>query len=172
MSKWIPVLVRLEDLDLVTSYIGELEASRDDSHLDPMIELTHSGSDPAQVSLSEPTELDSRPSWDLEDLQRLAKGETATTSRWARALDVCASSPETYLPTSEVAKRSGMSIREWRDAPRKITRHLRVNYPNVPRESDGNAVWPLHAKSVPEHPGEVSWAISSEMARLWKEVRS
>lgn len=85
MSKWIPVLVRLEDLDLVTSYIGELEASRDDSHLDPMIELTHSGSDPAQVSLSEPTELDSRPSWDLEDLQRLAKGETATTSRWARA---------------------------------------------------------------------------------------
>lgn len=172
MSRWIPVLVRLDDLDLVTRYIGELEASRDDSHLDPMIELLHSSSDPTQVRASEPTELDSRPCWDLEDLQRLAKGETATTSRWAKALDVCASAPGTYFPTSEIAKRSGMTISEWRDAPRKITRHLRVNYPNVPRDSDGNAVWPLHARSIPENPGEVSWAISSEMARLWLKVRS
>ena len=172
MSRWIPVLVRLEDLDLVTRYLGELEASRDDSYVDAMVELTQSGSDPAVVSRSESTELDSRPSWNLEDLRRLARGETATTSRWAKALDVCASTPETYLPTSEIAARSGMSIREWRDAPRKITRHLRVNYPNAPRDSQGNAVWPLHAKSVPEHPGEVSWAITSEMASLWKEVRS
>lgn len=172
MSKWIPVLVRLEDLEAITRLIGELESSRTEYDVDQSIEFVESHSDAGATATDRPAELASRVSWTSEDLQRLAKGETATTARWARALDVCASSPETYLPTSEIAKRSGMTIAEWRDAPRKITRHLKANYPNVPRDEKGDAVWPLRAKSVPENPGEVSWAITSDMARLWKQVRS
>lgn len=172
MSRWIPVLVRLEHLEAVTRFIGELEASRGADNVGDMIEFVEATGGVHSFAAERRAELDARPSWTLEDLQRLARGETATTERWARALDVCAAAPETYLPTSEIARRSGMTIAQWRDAPRKIARHLKAQYPHVPRDEKGDAVWPLLAKSVPEHPGEVSWAITSEMARLWKQVRS
>lgn len=172
MTRWIPVLVRLEDLEAVSRFIGGLESSRTDDQGDEVTQLVGSQSVAEATSDVGADGLTSRVSWSYEDLERLAKGETATTARWTRALDVCAAVPETFLPTSEIAKRSGMSIAEWRDAPRKITRHLKANYPNVPRDENGDAYWPLQAKSVPEYPGEVSWAITSDMARLWKQVRS
>ena len=96
--------------------------------------------------------------WSVEDLARLAEGRTATTQRWARAMDVLVDAgPGTWLPTSQVARRSGMSINEWRDAPRKISRHLKVRYPNVPRDENGHAHWPLctGGSGIHDNGGEV-----------------
>lgn len=171
MSKWIPVLVRAEDVEDVTRLILEREAARNQDDIDSVIEVLQdqgtSRSDQADASKD-----DSRQSWSVEDLGRLAKGDTATTERWARALDVCAKEPENYLPTTVIAERSGMTVAEWRDAPRKISRHLKAHYPNVPKDENGDACWPLHAWSKPEYPGQVSWAITAEMARLWNQVRA
>jgi hypothetical protein len=44
-----------------------------------------------------------------------------------------AEEPKKSLPTSEIAKRAGMTINEWRDVPRKITRLLRAHFPGFPR---------------------------------------
>lgn len=170
MSRWIPVLVRLEDYDTVTRLVAERELERPDNDFDQAVQLAEVPS--AEARVAEPGELSERPLWSVEDLRRLAEGTTDTTERWTRALDVCAEQPGTYLPTSEVARRTGMSIPQWRDAPRKITRHLNKHYPNVPRDRRGDPVWPLHAKTRPEHPSEVSWAISPEMAVLWRQARS
>lgn len=164
MARWIPVLVRLEDLDKVTRLLSDLELTRGEE--DAADEVDVEAPAPSAGTPHAP-----KPVWSLQDLQRLAEGSTATTTRWARAMDVCAEVPETFLPTSEVARRAGMSIAEWRDAPRKISRHLKAHFPDVPRDQNDKAVWPLRAKTVPEHPGEVSWAMSAEMAHLWKQVR-
>ena len=74
-------------------------------------------------------------------------------------------------PTSEIAKSSGMAIAERRDAPQMFTRRLKVNYLSVSRDDKRRAVWPLRANVVQEHPGEVSWAITADIARLWKLAR-
>ena len=178
MSRYMPVLVRLEDVERVTRLLRELEESRPADE-DPAVDLTRPrAASPAQTSATvgvdtaRPPELVDVPTWSVEDLRRLAEGTTATTRRWTLALDVCAAEPETYLQTSEIARRSGMSVAEWRDAPRKITRHMRANYPDVPKDENGDAIWPLHAKTLPEHRNEVSWAITQEMAELWKQVRA
>jgi hypothetical protein len=87
-------------------------------------------------------------------------------------MDVCcevAGSGE-WLSTSEAAKRAGMTISQWRDAPRKITRHLKAHYPNVPTDERGDHIWPLRAASMPGSP-EVHWAMNVEQARRWREVR-
>lgn len=168
-NKWIPVLVRLEDYDTVTRMVAEWESGRDFDALDQAVDTKG-----LLVTDDQPDELDElsqRPLWSVEDLRRLAAGTTDTTERWARAMDLCAEQPGTYFPTSEVASRTGMSIPQWRDAPRKISRHLNKHYPDVPRDSNGDPVWPLHAKTQPEHPNEVSWAMSAEMASLWRQVR-
>ena len=153
MSKWMPVLVRVD-----SSGYGEATE---------MVGAARYVPEAAPVRAA----LDQRPNWSLSNLQRLASSQTATGQRWARALDVCSECPGEYLPTSEVARRSGMEINEWRDAPRKISRHLKAHYPDLPTDSAGHAYWPLHAQTVPEHPQEVSWAASSGTARLWKQVR-
>jgi hypothetical protein len=115
----------IEDRKAVMRFMKELAEARTDDGVDDPVELVAgpTGED-AATATGGPAGFAPRPSWDLEDLQRLANGETATTARWARALDVCAESPETYFPTSEIAKRSGMRLAEWRDAPRKSRRIL------------------------------------------------
>ncbi|WP_248581267.1 hypothetical protein [Nocardioides sp. InS609-2] len=63
-----------------------------------------------------------------------------------------------------------MTVNEWRDAPRKITRHLKANYPNVPLDSHGLHIWPLLAKGKPGSQ-EVHWAMNAEQASSWRKVR-
>ncbi|WP_156364893.1 hypothetical protein [Aeromicrobium sp. Leaf245] len=166
MTQWIPVLVRLEDLEKVTALLAELEAGRDGSGLENVYEIAE-----ARPTSTDSPGTDATEPWSVEQLARLASSSTATGQRWAKALDVCCDQPGTYLPTSKVAELSGMSITEWRDAPRKISRHLKAHFADVPREADGDLSWPLSAKSMPNHPGEVSWMATTETASRWSEVR-
>jgi hypothetical protein len=168
VSTWIPVLVRIDHLDVVTRLIADLEVQRLVEDGSGVVTLA---SVPAVEGPAPEPELLGRPSWSESALRRLANGTSATAQRWTSAMDLCAGDPGSYLPTSEVARLTGMTITEWRDAPRKITRHLKAHFSDVPRDANSDLVWPLHASSRPEYPGEVSWAITPEMATLWKRVR-
>lgn len=165
MTTWIPVLVRAQHVEAVSRFIVELETATD-SDIQAI---------PASLDISETPSAQSpsdRLTWSRDDLIRLAKGSTATTDRWRRAMDVCVENPGAFLPTAEIASRSGMTLAEWRDAPRKISRHLKAHFPNVPRDSNNDPIWPLIAKTVPEYPGQVSWAMTPETAQIWKEIRA
>ena len=177
MSTWIPVLVRLEDYPEITAQIAAREADRSDGEPVTPVDRVRGLDDQevdARPTSPEEKKLAAHLPWSVEDLARLAEGRTSTTERWARALDVLVDSgPGTWLPTSEVARRSGMTINEWRDAPRKISRHLRAHYPNVPKNSRGEAHWPLcvGGRGISDNGGEAWWAITPEMAARWREVR-
>lgn len=175
MTKWIPILVRMEDYQDITALIAQREADRDPS--EPAIllrEVIGLDSVPITTMSYEDKQLANHVPWSLGDLATLAQGRTATTERWSRAMDVCAQEPKEWLPTSEIAKRAGMTINEWRDAPRKITRHLRAHFPGVPRGEGGEAEWPLcvGGKGFPAARGEAYWAITVEMALRWGKVRA
>jgi hypothetical protein len=177
MTKWIPVLVRLDDYAEITNLIAKHEADRNDGEpITPVREVRDLGSLGVVVKPMsyEDEQLANHVPWSLEDLATLAQGKTATTERWSRAMDVCAGAPEKWLPTSEIAKRAGMTTNEWRDAPRKITRHLRAHFPDVPKDENGDAWWPLSVggSGIPANGGEVWWAITVEMALRWRKVRA
>lgn len=174
MSKWIPILVRADYVQNVMDMIVELEASFPDA-IDPREHMTVTPGSPAAATLL-PSDTDaSEPDWlvwSVEDLKRLAAGSTVTTQRWTLAMDACSEHPGEYFSTSEIAEMTGMTIAEWRDAPRKITRHLKTHYDTVPVNADGNQMWPLHAKTRPEHPDEVSWMMTPATADRWKQARA
>ncbi len=125
-----------------------------------------SGSEPTV----DPTGLASWPSWSEDALVRFADSDVTTVQRWVRAMDALAvEDSKTWFTTSEVAKLSGLTINEWRDAPRKITRHLAAHYADAPLADDGHHAWPLKAYSF--NSTEVSWAMTPETKRLWRKVR-
>lgn len=185
MTRWMPVLVRLEDYEEITRLIARLESERPAEDLTPVLAgMTVTTAIPHQSvtessSAAERTEhprLVGRASWSVEDLRRLCTSDALTAQRWTKAIDVCVAardSGEEWLPTSEVAARSGMSVNEWRDAARKITRHLATNYPNVPVDESGRHVWPLAADGdhIPNNGGQVWWAVTAQTAENWREVR-
>lgn len=182
MAKWVPVLVRLENYEEVSRFVAQWEAERT-AEVDLELEVS-SPYRAASVAVDAPTstisEEDSRLvghlTWSEEDLRRLSTSAALTAQRWTKALDVCVEareSGEIWLPTSEIAARSGMTVNEWRDAPRKFPRHLTTNYPNVPVDTGGHHYWPLSAggDNIPNNGGQVWWAITAETAQRWREVR-
>ncbi|MGQ0630017.1 MAG: hypothetical protein ACT4P1_03180 [Sporichthyaceae bacterium] len=176
MSKWLPLLVRIEDYAEITALIAQRETARGDEGVRHVI--TTSPEVAGNLAADQEEEkLARRDPWSLEDLATLARGLTLTTARWTRAMDVCTQAREKgeiWLPTSKVAQLAGMEINEWRDAPRKISRHLKANFPNVPRDHHGDHFWPLcpGGGDLPANGGEVWWAITAEMARRWRQVRA
>lgn len=174
MGTWIPVLVRLEDYPEITALISQREANRHDDEPTAETTVSTSGAPAAQPLSAYDERLGRQLPWSEEDLAKLAQGLTTTTARWTRAMDVCAKAPTRPFSTSEIAELTGMSINEWRDAPRKITRHLKAHYPNVPVYTDGRyqgqQIWPLLPTGVPGSP-EVHWAITQEQATRWRKVR-
>jgi hypothetical protein len=170
MSRWIPLLVRIEDYAELAALVAEREAHQPES---PVEVATSPGPvirpavDEAAAALATWTP------WSLEDLQALSKFESATAKRWTRAMDACCeavSSERPWLSTAEVAARTGMDVNEWRDAARKLTRHLRANFPNVPTGPDGEHIWPLLARGKAGSQ-EVHWAMNPEQAQRWRQVR-
>ncbi len=177
MTTWIPVLVRLEDYAEITNLIATYEADRNDGEpITPVSAVHDLGSlgVAAKPMSYEDEQLAKHVPWSLEDLATLAQGKTATTERWSLAMNVCAEAPEKWLPTSEIAKRAGMTTNQWRDAPRKITRHLRAHFPDVPKDENGDAWWPLcvGGRDIPANGGEVWWAITTEMGNRWSKVQA
>ncbi|WP_435771386.1 hypothetical protein [Nocardioides sp. SYSU DS0651] len=182
MAQWVPVLVRLEDYDEITRLVARWEAERSpdvqgqiDVNVTPYARPLSGGGEDAP-SPDENSGLAGRPSWSVEDLRRLSASSALTAQRWTMALDVCVKAREAgeiWLPTSEVAARAGMTVNEWRDAPRKFPRHLATNYPGVPANSRGQHYWPLVAGGdhIPNNGGQVWWAVTAETAERWREVR-
>jgi hypothetical protein len=170
VTKWVPVLVRLEDYAEVTTLVADREAGRHEPALEVEVAKETVLAEPAPAHDSRLVE---QTPWSVDDLRKLAEGTSETAKRWTLAMDVCSAIADTgqpWLSTSEVANRSGMTVNEWRDAPRKITRHLKANYPAVPVDKNGGHVWPLRGEAKPGAP-EVHWAMNIEQARRWRGVR-
>lgn len=158
---WIPILVRAADYRQVADLVAARELER--------LAADSSASAPVEGDSVDPRLL-SWPAWSVEALRQLSESKATTAQRWARAMDVIAIGDENWYPTSAVAAMSGMTISEWRDAPRKITRHLKAQYEGLPTDGNGNYVWPLRA-FAPKGSTEVSWGMPPENKRLWREIR-
>lgn len=175
MSKWTPLLVPEEDYLEFASLVAQRLTQRRERELvdgpegvrvvaPPVDDLAAPVGGPATVMARALAAL--KP-WNLDDLRRLAKGETVTTQRWAQALDLCSQRVGEFLSTQDVAALTGMRIEEWRDAPRKIQRHLDRNYPDVPG-------WPLavvSGRKLGHTYDQAYWAINDEQASHWLKVR-
>lgn len=163
LSDWVPVLVRLADYAAVTQFIAAREGERANQLTATSTHntLADSGMDPR---------LSSAPAWPEDALRRLAASTSLTAQRWTRAMDAIAVGTEEWYSTSEVAQMSGLTVNEWRDAPRKITRHLKAHYQDVPVH-DGSIAWPLRAWSNPDKPGEVSWGMPPVTRERWRKIR-
>lgn len=175
MTTWVPVLVRLEDYEEITRLIADREAGREDQmeFAGPSAVLTSNVASSTVAGDPDDEQLASWTPWSHDDLRKLAEGTSATARRWTLAMDACCEVADTeqhWLSTSEVAERTGMTVNQWRDAPRKLTRHLKANYPSVPLDEEGHHVWPLLAKWKPGS-GEVHWAMNTEQAARWRKVR-
>lgn len=175
MTHWTPLLVPEEDyLEFASLVALRLAQRRDRDPADgpealrvvaPQVDdsVTATGGPAAVMARA----LNALRPWSVEDLRRLAKGETVTTQRWAQVLDLCSQRVGEFLSTQDVAAHTGMRVEEWRDAPRKIQRHLDRHYPNVPG-------WPLAAVSgrkLGHTYDQAYWAINDEQASRWMTVR-
>lgn len=171
-NKWVPVFVRLEDYEEITKLVASREqtCNYEGSSFgwDTPGEVPSRSADAPVVEANK--KLEEYPAWPLEALERLAASSVKTAERWSLALDVFASDEVGWLTTSEVAERAGMTLNEWRDAPRKLPRHLKANYPDVPVESNGDPAWPLFAQTMPGK-DEVSWAVPPVTKERWAQVR-
>lgn len=158
---WIPILVRAENYQQVAELVGARELERLGADSSTSTSVSGDTVDPRLLSW---------PAWPVEALRQLSEGTTTTAQRWTRAMDAIAVGDESWYPTSAVAAMSGMMLAEWRDAARKITRHLKAQYDGLPTDTDGNFVWPLRA-FTPKGSTEVSWGMPPETKRLWLQIR-
>lgn len=164
---WIPLLVPEQDYvelaELVAKRVSSREVADSDLTVQSDLSSVPPAGDPAEAALRK------HEPWDVAELRRLASSDIVTAQRWARAIDVCAGHVGQFLSTQQVAAESGMSINEWRDAPRKITRHLASHYPAV------NGTWPLvvvSGKQLGHSYDQAYWAITEEQAKRWAEART
>lgn len=107
--------------------------------------------------------------WSTDDLRQII--DTAPTyktmARWARAMDVAAEHPEEFLSTAQIASEAGMTINEWRDAPRKLPQHLTAHFA-------ANIQWPLAGVGGRElgQDDQVYWGLTAEQAQRWLRARA
>ncbi|WP_298945017.1 hypothetical protein [uncultured Microbacterium sp.] len=167
---WIPLLVQEQDYLELAAIVAERATQRvsaDDAR--EVVVETISGSEASSplINVASSALAKHRP-WAVEDLHKLMTSGAITAQRWTRAIDVCAAHVGEFLSTQQIATESGMSVNEWRDAPRKISRHLASNYPNV------NGKWPLavlSGKSLGHSYDQAYWAITEEQAARWATAR-
>jgi hypothetical protein len=169
---WIPLLVRSEDYAEFAAMVADREMVRDDEEepAPPVLEVAigegraKTGSDRYEAVLA--AEFAKLLPWELADLERLANSSVLTAQRWALAMDVCTAHEGEFLSTEQVCAESGMSINEWRDAPRKLPRHLASHYP-------AGLGWPLRGVWGRQlgRENQVYWAITPEQAKRWRQVR-
>jgi hypothetical protein len=168
VSKWIPLLVRLEDYPELASQVAAREAKRSDDVADNPETRVVLADSPTAATKAEVLLARLKP-WSLDELRQIVVTAPTykTMARWARAMDVASDHPEEFLSTAQVASESGMSINEWRDAPRKLPQHLKAHFPL-------NIDWPLMAVGGRElgRDDQVYWGITIEQAQRWKQVRT
>lgn len=168
---WIPLLVPEADYLELAAIVASRTRERGEEHAFLPVVAAPSSEESANTSTAlsyANAGVAELVAWSIEDLRRLARSEAVTAQRWARAMDACTERVGEYLSTQEVAAMTGMTINEWRDAPRKITRHLATHYPDNPG-------WPLAVRSgrrLGHSYDQAYWAISEEQAKRWREVRA
>lgn len=162
LDGWVPVLVPEQDFVAVSQFVAARQAERAPSGKRAVEgEASESGADPR---------LTAWPAWPEEALQRLAQSTSVTARRWAVAMDAVAQGGQDWYTTSEVAQLSGLTVNEWRDAPRKISRHLKAHYTDVPVHK-GSLAWPLRPWTNPDRPTEVSWGMPPVTKQRWLQIR-
>lgn len=168
MSKWVPLLVRIEDYSELASQVAAREAKRPDEVAQTPEARVALAETPRAATKTEELLARLKP-WSLDDLRQII--DTAPTyktmARWARAMNVACDHREEFLSTAQIASESGMSINEWRDAPRKLPQHLTAHFP-------ADTEWPLAAVGGRElgKDDQVYWAINAEQAQRWLQVRA
>ncbi|MFK5645127.1 hypothetical protein ACI3ET_01245 [Ornithinimicrobium sp. LYQ121] len=164
LKKWMPVLVPVEDYLSVAEFLAARLAERSGPGNGA------GGVAGGDASTAVHPLLAAWPAWSEEPLRRLSESRSLTALRWARAMDAVAQGSQDWYTTTEVAKASGLTINEWRDAPRKISRHLKVHYTDVPLH-EGHYTWPLRPWTNPDKPGEVSWGMAPASKERWLTIR-
>lgn len=168
MSKWVPLLVRIEDYAELASQVAAREARRpDEAGLTPETRVVLA--ETARAATKAEELLVRLKPWGLDELRQIVVTAPTykTMARWARAMDVASEHPEEFLSTAEMASESGMSINEWRDAPRKLPQHLTAHF-------RANIEWPLAAVGGRElgKDDQVYWGITIDQAQRWRQVRA
>lgn len=164
LDGWTPVLVPSEDYVAVTRFVAARQAERTGAGHHLGRSHPEGGSETAHPLLA------SWAAWPEDALRRLAESQSVTARRWVTAMDAIAQRDGNWFTTSEVAEISGLTINEWRDAPRKISRHLKAHYTDVPVH-EGHLVWPLRPWTNPDKPGEVSWGMPPATKQRWIAIR-
>lgn len=169
MTRWIPLLVPEEHYPDLAAEITRLV--RENEYEAPYEYNFESRHDPLPPKSEAPgvaeEKLSGLKTWSVKDLRRLAAGDTRTTERWTMALDYCAQHVGQLYSTEEVATATGMSVAEWRDACRKIRRHLTRHYPAAPG-------WPLQdvgGRKIGKD-DQVYWGINEPQADAWRAARA
>ena len=168
MSKWIPLLVRIDDYAELAAQVAAREANRPDEAApipDTRVALVQTTE---AMTKAEELLAQLKP-WSLDELRQIivTRSTYKTMARWYLAMDVASRHPEEFLSTAQIASESGMSLNEWRDAPRKLPQHLTAHFP-------ANIEWPLAAVGGRElgRDDQVYWGITIEQAKRWKQVRA
>lgn len=166
MSKWIPLLVREQDYLELAALVASREAGRN-------AESTGwpADSQPVDLTASSTREgklLATLKPWSVVSLRQLAdSAETyATAMRWSKAMDVMLNHVGEFISSAQLAHEAGMTINQWRDAPRKLPSHLEKHY-------EPQLGWPLKAVGGRElrKDDQVYWGITKEQAARWSQVR-
>ena len=174
-TEWVLLAVPSQDYDELKHMVDFRQEQRGEA-VAPSIEELRSTE--LAVAAVERNALDAHVPWPKEALERLAQESTATTERFAKAMDHCAQHPEHWVSTEEVADVIGVSVSEWRAACRKLRPHLNKHYPEVPRHDSGSHAgepeWPLvdlagRSRRVRD---QLYVTITTEQAERWKSVRA
>jgi hypothetical protein len=184
MTSWVPILVPLDRYASYAALVATDAATLDlpsPTDWQQMVIAASSASTKHAENPAEPTgsraealaSLSTMPHFGEAELAAIADGTTETAVRWTKAMDFCSAHPGDFFTTTEVAEATGMTVNNWRDAPRKMYLVLR-KIPGAPLWDSGKYVgqpaWPLLAWWFTGDV-QVSWAISPENAMSWRGLR-
>ncbi|NCD15981.1 MAG: hypothetical protein EOL91_01460 [Actinobacteria bacterium] len=102
--------------------------------------------------------------WSASDLARLRSTDMTTARTVSALLDVLASTPDTWLTTSELETRTGIPRKQLKGALSALTRHIRKHYArdNWPMEYK----WGAHFTE--SAPLEGHYRLDTATATLWR----
>lgn len=174
MTNWVLVPVPEQDRDEVIAMVVKNQTARNER---PWPSPADISADDLVADAAWRAAVAEHPAWPKPALVRLAEGTSLTAQRWTIAMDFCAAHPGERFSTDEIVANTDLTLNEWRDACRKITAHLRANYPDIPAcargQYDGAGVWPLVTVAGRDlkTDNQLFVGMTPEQASLWLEVR-
>jgi hypothetical protein len=168
MADWIPLLVRADDYAELSALVATREAGRTDGTLPSMRVATSTRSIAGAGAVIEEAWARFRP-WPVESLRQLADSRRTykTAERWCLAIDVACDHVNALISSVQMAEEAGMSISEWRDAPRKLPQHLRAHYP----EGLGLPLLDVAGRDIGKD-DQIYWGLSSEQRDRWRQANA